>query len=398
MTGGRQTVETSPRTRATTSLTIAARRAPRLTRGPAALLIALAACASEGFPPGGPEDLAAPVLLETDPAHRAVNAAPDQAITLTFDEVIDDRQLGELARIVRVNPDDPQFDIELDENVITLAPEEPLHLDLTYSVTVLPGIRDRSGNASVQPQSILFSVGGEVPITLSVVRARILDASGEPAAGALYRLENTATEFGYTMTADSQGEIQAEAVAYGPYVATAWIERVRPDGWQMTEEPGARDTFELSEASRAYEVTYRIAVVDTTAPIVTAVTTPESRLLRVTVDDVIPEAASLIPARIGVYEAAPDVDPDAELDSIPVDRQRFRRIAVVRAVRAGANEIQVETAEPLERDRVHRLELIGVENATGVAATAEGGLAFRPDYEGPVIYPSEPIPWPGPAP
>ena len=365
---------------------------------PVGLSLCLAACASEGFPPGGPEDLAAPVLVETDPAHRAVNATPEQAITLTFDEVIDDRQLGELARIIRLNPDDPEFDIELDENVITLAPNEPLHEDLTYSVTVLAGIRDREGNASALPQSILFSVGGEVPITLSVVRARIVDESGGPAIGALYRLDNTATGFGYTMTADSQGSIEAEAVAYGPYVATAWIERVRPEGWQMTEEPGARDTFELSESARAYETTYTLAVVDTTAPIVTAVTTPESRLLRVTVDDAIPEGASLVPARIAVYEAAPGVDPDAELDSIPVDRQRFRRIAVVRAVRAGPNEIQVETAEPLERGRVHRLELVGVANATGVAATAEGGLPFRPEYEGPAIYPSEPLPWPPPAP
>lgn len=381
-----------------TGTPIAGGARPRIRSVLAASLMALAACASEGFPPGGPEDLAAPVLVETDPAHRAVNATPDQAITLTFDEVIDDRQLGELARIVRVNPDDPEFDMELDENVITLAPDEPLHEDLTYSVTILPGIRDREGNASALPQSILFSVGGEVPITLSVVRARILDESGGPAIGALYRLENTATEFGYTMTADSQGEIEAEAVAYGPYVATAWLERVRPEGWQMTEEAGARDTFELSESARAYEVTYRLAVVDTTAPIVTAVTTPEPWLLSVTVDDAIPAEASLIPARIGVYEAAPDVDPDTELDSIPLDRQRFRRIAVVRAVRAGPNEIQVETAEPLERGRVHRLELVGVENATGVAATPEGGRAFRPEYEGPIIYPSEPLPWPGPAP
>jgi len=25
-------------------------------------------------------------------------------------------------------------------------------------------------------------------------------------------------------------------------------------------------------------------------------------------------------------------------------------------------------------------------------------LPFRPEYEGPVIYPSEPLPWPGPGP
>ena len=211
----RPTKGSSLRPPAMTVPALVVRRAPRLqTRSvPAALLLALFACASEGFPPGGPEDLAAPVLVETDPAHRAVNATPEQAVTLTFDEVIDDRQLGELARIVRMNPDEPEFDIELDENVITLAPDEPLHEDLTYSVTVLPGIRDREGNASTAPQSILFSVSGRVPITLSVVRATILDEAGAPAVGALYRIENTDTEFGYTMTADSQVEVEAEGVA-----------------------------------------------------------------------------------------------------------------------------------------------------------------------------------------
>ena len=106
----RPTKGSSLRPPAMTVPALVVRRAPRLqTRSvPAALLLALFACASEGFPPGGPEDLAAPVLVETDPAHRAVNATPEQAVTLTFDEVIDDRQLGELARIVRMNPDEPE--------------------------------------------------------------------------------------------------------------------------------------------------------------------------------------------------------------------------------------------------------------------------------------------------
>lgn len=361
-------------------------------------ILAFAACASEGFPPGGPEDLAAPVLVETDPAQRAVNAAPDQAITLTFDEVIDERQLGELQRLIRVNPDEPGFDLELDENVITLAPGQPMIDALTYSVTVLPGVRDREGNATTEPQSILFSVGGEVPITLSIVRATLLDEAGEPARGALYRMENTETGFAYSMTADSQGRIEAEAVAYGPYAATAWIERVRPEGWQMTEEPGARDTFALSLDNRSHEATYRLAVVDTTAPVITTISTPGSRLIRVLIDDRLPEGATLTPARVQLYAGESGIEPDTPLDSIPVERQRLRRLDVLEVVAAGRSEIQIQTVLPLERGRVYRVELVGVENASGVAATSEGGLAFRPEYEGPRIFESEPLPWPGPGP
>ena len=363
-------------------------------RGLSALLLLAAACASEGFPPGGPEDRLPPVLVESEPALRAVNASPDQAITLTFDEVIDDRQLGELRQLIRVNPDVPEFDLELEENIVTLIPLEPMMDDMSYTVTVLPGVRDREGNATTEPQSILFSVGGEVPITLSIVRATIVDEKGEPAAGALYRLDNTETEFGYTMTADSQGKIEAEAVAYGPYVATAWIERVRPEGWQMTEEPGARDTFELSLEKRAYEATYHLAVVDTTAPVVTAVTTPESRLIRVTIDDQLPEGVTLRLERVQLYEVDPGVESDTPLDSIPVDRQRFRRLGIAGVTVAGRTEIQVVPVVPLDRERIYRIELVGVENASGVAGTGEGGLPFRPEYEGPRVFESELLPWP----
>ncbi|MGH7556558.1 MAG: Ig-like domain-containing protein [Gemmatimonadota bacterium] len=363
---------------------------------PAILL--LAACASEGFPPGGPEDRLPPVLVETEPAQRSVNAAADQAITLTFDEVIDERQLGELQQLIRVNPDDPEFDLILEENIVTLAPDEPMIDDLTYTVTVLPGVLDRAGNPTTEPQSILFSVGGEVPITLSIVRATILNEEGEPAVGALYRMENTETEFAYTMTADSQGQIEAEAVAYGSYVATAWIERVRPEGWQMTEEPGARDTFELSLESRAHEATYRIAVVDTTAPLITEIATAGSRLIRVLIDDRLPEEPTLTPEDVQLYVGDPGVEADTPLDSIPLDRQRLRRAEVLEVMVAGASEIQIEPVLPLERGRVYRVELLGVENASGIPATEEGGLPFRPEYEGPRIFESEPLPWPGPGP
>lgn len=366
--------------------------------GAVTAVLTLAACASEGFPPGGPEDRLPPVLVETDPAQRAVNAAPDQAITLTFDEVIDERQLGELQGLIRVNPDDPEFDLMLEENVVTLAPDEPMIEDLTYSVTVLPGIRDREGNATTEPQSILFSVGGEVPITLSLVRVTILNQDGEPAVGAFYRMENTETEFGYTMTADSQGRIEAEAVAYGPYVATAWLERVRPEGWQMTEEPGTRDTFELSLERRAHEATYTIAVLDTTAPVITEIATPGSRLIRVLIDDRLPEDTTLTPDQVRLYEGDPDVGTDTPLDSIPVDRQRQRRMGVLEVRTAGVSEIQIEPVVPLDRERVYRVELPGVENAGGLRATPEGGLPFRPEYEGPRIFESEPLPWPGPGP
>ena len=333
-------------------------------------------------------DEAPPVLVESDPADRAVNAAPDQAIRLRFDEPIGERGIGDLASLILVNPDSPEFDIRLDGEEITLSPNAPMADGVTYMVTILPGLQDRDGNATTTARTILFSTGGERPITLSIVRATILQDS-VPAALARYHLEALGHELDYSMVADSQGRVEMEGVAYGSYEATAWIERVRPDGWQMTDEPGARDTFEISAEERAHEATYRIAVVDTTAPVIVTVETPESRTLAVTFDDDLATEPPVAAGSVRLWEADPDVaDAEIPLDSIAPADLRVRRLAISAVEPSGARSLRVVPAEPLRRDRVYRIE-VAIENRSGLPAAPAGGRTFRPDYEGPAVWPSE---------
>ncbi|HYO46725.1 MAG TPA: Ig-like domain-containing protein [Gemmatimonadota bacterium] len=357
------------------------------------MTIAAAACASEGFPPGGPVDEVSPVLVESEPADRAVNAASNQAIRLRFDEPIGERTAGDLSSLILVNPDTPEFDIRLEDETITLSPMEPMVDGATYMVTVLPGLEDREGNRTTGARTILFSTGGERPITLSIVRATIVGDS-LPAALAFYHLEALGHELDYTMVADSQGNIEMEGVAYGRYEATAWLERTRPEGWQMTEEPGARDTFELSVEERAHDATYRIAVVDTTAPLIVTVETGESRLFTITLDDALPADLVATAAAVHLWEAEPGLaEAEVPLDSLDPADLRVRRIAISAVERQGPRTLQVVPAEPLRKDRVYRIE-VAVENASGVPAAPEGGRTFQPRFEGPAVWPSERIPWP----
>jgi hypothetical protein len=352
----------------------------------------VSACASEGFPPGGPVDEAAPVLVETEPADRAVNAAADQAIRLRFDEPLGRRVEGDLSRLILVNPDTPEFDIRVEDETITLSPSSPMADGVTYMVTILPGLEDRDGNRTISARTILFSTGGERPITLSIVRATIVEDS-LPAALASYHLEGIGHELDYTMVADSQGRIEMEGVAYGRYEGTAWQERVRPEGWQMMEEPGARDTFELSLDSRAHETRYRIAVVDTTAPLIVTVETPESRLVSITLDDALAADPPPAAGSVLLWEAAPALAAaEIPLDSLDAAEVRGRRIAIA-AVETRGRTLQVVPAEPLRKDRIYRVEL-AIENAAGIPATPEGGRTFRPRYDGPAIWPAERVPWP----
>ncbi|MBW3661139.1 MAG: Ig-like domain-containing protein [Gemmatimonadetes bacterium] len=365
--------------------------AARPTIATTVLAALLAACASEGSPPGGPEDHAPPVLVASDPAERAVNAESEQGIRLTFDEAIDPRLLSRLPQLILVNPDSPEFDYELDEERVILSPTKPMIDGVTYMVTILPGLADRNGNATTRARTILFSVGGEEPIPLSLVRATIVRDT-VPAAGARYLLQNTETEFAYRFVADSSGRLEVEGVEFGPYVATAWLEQVPPDGWQVTDEPGDRDTFALGAGNRAHEATYRIAVVDTTPPVVVVAAAVNSRLLRVRTDDRLAGTEAPASSSIRVW-AGPELEdyPDVRPDSIPLERARGRPIAVSAVERAGPSELQVALAESMEKDRLYRVELVGVENVDGLAAEPGTGVTFVPEYEGPAIRPAEPV-------
>lgn len=352
------------------------------------MVVWAAGCASEGFPPGGPEDRAPPAVVETSPADRAVNASAEQAVRLMFDEPLDDRQLRELPRLIRVNPDQPDFDITLDEDTIVLTPQAALVTGVTYAVTVLPGLQDREGNRTVTDRTILFSVGGEEPITLSVVRATIVRDT-TPAAGAFYRLENTDLDFGYDAVADSQGQVTLESVAYGAYVATTWLEEVSPGGWQPTEEPGARDSFQLSLDERAHEAIYHVAVVDTSPPAIALVETPTTDRIVLAIDDSL--ARPPLPEEVRLFEGPEE--PDVPLDSLPAADARVRRIVVTGVEAIGPNRFSVRPAELLRAGRVYRIELVGVRNEGGLPANPAGGRTFRAMFTGPRVVPSEPLPW-----
>ena len=80
-------------------------------RTPVVLLIVAGAaavgCASQAMPPGGPPDLAPPVLVTVSPESGAVLVSP-KAVTFRFDEVVSERPRGapSLDQLVLISPCD----------------------------------------------------------------------------------------------------------------------------------------------------------------------------------------------------------------------------------------------------------------------------------------------------
>jgi len=57
------------------------------------LLVALVACAQQGFPPGGPPDKIPPKLLKTAPDSNARNVS-EKEVNFQYDEVLTERPSG----------------------------------------------------------------------------------------------------------------------------------------------------------------------------------------------------------------------------------------------------------------------------------------------------------------
>ena len=71
------------------------------------LLVALVACAQQGFPPGGPPDKVPPKLLKTSPDSNGRNVS-EKEVNLQYDEVLSERPGGasSLDALVLISPRD----------------------------------------------------------------------------------------------------------------------------------------------------------------------------------------------------------------------------------------------------------------------------------------------------
>ena len=138
--------------------------ARRLRLGVASLAL-LAGCASQGMPPGGPADKSPPVLLKVTPDSGALNVARRQVVTFRFDEVVGERMRGSLplAQGVVVSPSEGPVSVDWHRTSITIRNGKGWRPNIAYTVTILSGLQDLSGNATRKPLQTVFATGSVIP-------------------------------------------------------------------------------------------------------------------------------------------------------------------------------------------------------------------------------------------
>lgn len=256
----------------------------------AVALVALAACASPGTPPGGPPDTTPPKVVQVVPESGSVNASPS-AVVFRFDEVISERPVGasRLDDMFLVSPRGRGVDVTWSRDEIWIRAIGGWKKNAVYTITMLPGIADLRNNVLKRGQTLVFATGPTIANTR--IAGMLFDwvkgtASPNSLIEAIARVDTT---LAYVALTDSSGRFRIDHVPPGDYLMRGAV----PSGAIQSRTFDRRRAFDTVAVSLRDSVSVELLafVHDTLGPRIATLTVRDSVTLRVTLDQ--PVAAGL---------------------------------------------------------------------------------------------------------
>ena len=231
-----------------TAPAMSARRRRLLLVGAAVLTGVIAeACANAGVPPGGPPDIAPPVIVAMTPKTMTTGAKIND-VEIKFDEVISEtpKGLADLRQLVFISPRGRDEVVDWHRDRITIHPKGGWRPNTVYSVQIAPGIQDLRNNALDSAINIVFSTGGIIPAT-TVTGVAFDWVAGRGAQKALVEaIARDSTT--YQVLSDSVGRFEMRHIPMGEYAIRAIVDR---NNNRLLDPTEAFDTVRVALTSRA---------------------------------------------------------------------------------------------------------------------------------------------------
>jgi hypothetical protein len=361
-------------------------------------LLAVAACASPGMPPGGPPDAELPVLVRMLPDSNAVNVRVP-AVVLRFNEVVSERSSATaaagrgpttpgaaasmgggsagaagLAGLLVLSPSDGRDEVIWRREALELRPRRGFRPNTAYRVTLLPGLADLRGNRVTEPFSFVFSTGGAIPT--GVISGVVFDwTTGKPAANALVEVFIAPdSSFRWSARADSLGQFRIGELTPGTYELRTWVDANNDRRVSFRE---ISDTAQVTLADTASRELYAY-VRDTVPARLEAVELLDSTAIRFRVDrgivaDWDGRSAELVGADSAVIALGGPFVPSVVYDSLARARAQAARDSAAAAAADSVAASQppdtgrVETTRPEPRDSADRAAPEAVDADTSAA-------------------------------
>lgn len=123
-------------------------------------IFALWNCASQGGPPGGPEDKTPPSIISVSPENGATNVSKKVKIEVHFSEYLTRHSIEPS---IFISPYiEGGFEVNPSWTSLEITFNQPLQDSTTYIVTIGTGLSDLHGNALAQAYHLAFSTGSEI--------------------------------------------------------------------------------------------------------------------------------------------------------------------------------------------------------------------------------------------
>ena len=235
-------------------------------------LLLLAACAKQGFPPGGPVDKHPPQILSTSPEMGSINVPLDSEPQVVFSEAVD-RASCEESIFITPYPGEG-FRFKWRRTSLSFAFAEGLRPNRTYVITIGAGTRDRRDNSMKNSFSFAFSTGdsldqgemsgrvaGEGRIDGTQVWAYDLGAGIEPNPSQQDPL--------YVTQIGERGEYRLAYMAMSTYRLYAVLDRDLNSRYDAEYDMIGLTSADIHLApgqETAPDVNFRLSVEDTTRP------------------------------------------------------------------------------------------------------------------------------------
>ncbi|HEX6307882.1 MAG TPA: Ig-like domain-containing protein [Longimicrobiales bacterium] len=355
---------------------------------PGALTVVVAvACARPLAPPGGERDTAPPRLLSTTPEPLAIVAPADVPVVFRFDETLSERNFSET--LVSVSPQDSAVRVERSGTEVRVRMDGGWRGNRVYRVVLLPGPRDRFGNARTESVELVFSTGA--PVGNTALAGMVLDRiTGAPARQGVVDAVQRGAGARYTAIADSTGFYSLRYLPIGEYDVTSYDDQNRNRRRDPLEPLDSGYNAQFQSATDTVTLIFNVLAPDSTGPQVTEASAIDSLHVSVELDDAI-DPQQAIPGIGALVHALPDSSAYARAVRI-VPATQFAAEQRAAADTAAADTAATATMEPVllpVRELVVRLDralspgtwaitLGGVVNLHGLAGGGTVRFEVRP--------------------
>jgi hypothetical protein len=339
-----------------------------LTRLQAVLLLALAACANTGAPPGGPPDEKPPVILGVYPESGAVVTDLHGDAVIQYDGVIDEQPgsgggaagggggggggggTAGLASRVLLSPTRGPVKVSWHRSSIHVKPQEGWKPGRVYHLEILPGIADLQRNATKDRRLIVFSTGPAIPAaTISGVAVQWVEQ--RPLLGGLIRAVPLPDTIAYLTMTDSSGAFTLEQLPRGRYTVYAVVDQ---NANRVRDRREAYDSTSVTLDSSAALVLWAFSH-DTIGPRLRQADAVDSSAVRLTFTQPLDPALRIDSLRVRVV-VLPDSAPvrvQGLFTSADFDSLTARERAAADSARA-ANDTTAPRAPRAPRDTTKR--------------------------------------------